>query len=254
MNDLLALTGGEIPFLEAKVNIYQPKLRQIGYIGQDNFFLGCQTLTFSKDKLVFEDKVDSSNINNFDIFMTITKDKNPSSHKSVQCVQMLLTVLFPSYDVRILPNAIALIKDGEMNQINAANYDNFQKLLIWMFCLKDIFGEGALQDYKPANKLAQKIANKLKERHKKLRQLKKQDNEGISILSRYMSILAVGEKKDLNSLREYTIFQLFDEFQRFGLKQASDMYVSAKLSGAQDIKEPENWMKDIHSNSKQEDR
>jgi hypothetical protein len=67
---------------------------------------------------------------------------------------MLLTVLFPSYDVRILPNAIALIKDGEMNQINAANYDNFQKLLIWKFCLKDIFGEGSLQDYKPANKLA----------------------------------------------------------------------------------------------------
>jgi hypothetical protein len=33
------------------------------------------------------------------------------------------------------------------------------------------------------------------------------------------------------------------------LKQESDIYVQAKMAGAKDLKEVENWMKDIHSDS-----
>jgi len=36
--------------------------------------------------------------------------------------------------------------------------------------------------------------------------------QNVTILSRYISILAVGEQKDINLLLEYTVFQLFDEF------------------------------------------
>lgn len=81
--------------------------------------------------------------------------------------------------------------------------------------------------------------------------MKKQGGEGqkVAILTRYVSILAVGEKKDMNSLLGYSVYQLFDEFQRFCLKQESDIYVQAKMAGAKDLKEVENWMKDIHSDS-----
>jgi hypothetical protein len=57
------------------------------------------------------------------------------------------------------------------------------------------------------------LAEKFKERQKKLAELKKDNkNEGqnVSILSRYISILSVGEQKDINSFMNYTVYQLFD--------------------------------------------
>lgn len=46
----------------------------------------------------------------------------------------------------------------------------------------------------------------------------------MSILSRYISILAVGERKDINDLMNYTIYQLMDEFNRFELKMRYDSW------------------------------
>ena len=43
------------------------------------------------------------------------------------------------------------------------------------------------------------------------------------------------------------VYQLFDEYQRFELKMQSDWYLQARLAGAKDLKEVEDWMKDIHS-------
>ena len=45
----------------------------------------------------------------------------------------------------------------------------------------------------------------------------------------------------------YTIYQLFDEWERFCLKMNYDAYVKAKMFGAKDLEEVENWMKDIHA-------
>jgi hypothetical protein len=59
----------------------------------------------------------------------------------------------------------------------------------------------------------------------------------------------VGEHKDINTLMNYTVYQLFDEFQRFELKLAYDMNLKARLAGAKDVKEPEDWMKDLHDGS-----
>lgn len=57
-------------------------------------------------------------------------------------------------------------------------------------------------------------------------------NQKVAILSRYISILAVGENKDMNALLNYSLYQLFDEFKRFQLKLAFDAHQSALLAGA----------------------
>ena len=46
---------------------------------------------------------------------------------------------------------------------------------------------------------------------------------------------------------DYTIYQLRDEYKRFILKQNFDVYIKAKLAGAQDLEEVDDWMEDIHS-------
>jgi hypothetical protein len=40
---------------------------------------------------------------------------------------------------------------------------------------------------------------------------------------------------------------LFDEFQRFTLYLNYDLYMRAKLAGAKDLKDIDDWMGDIHS-------
>ena len=59
--------------------------------------------------------------------------------------------------------------------------------------------------------------------------------------------MAVGEQKDLNTLMNYTIYQLFDEWERFCLKMNYDAYVKAKMFRKKNLEEVENWMKDIHA-------
>ena len=42
IDDLLLMSGEDVPFLGAKVNIHQPRLKEISLIGETNFFTGSQ--------------------------------------------------------------------------------------------------------------------------------------------------------------------------------------------------------------------
>jgi hypothetical protein len=46
MNNLLLLSGNDIPFTQAQTTIHQPKIKEIAYIGEDSFFTGCEYLNF----------------------------------------------------------------------------------------------------------------------------------------------------------------------------------------------------------------
>ena len=71
-------------------------------------------------------------------------------------------------------------------------------------------------------------------------------SEKISLLSRYASILAVGEQKDLNLLMNYTVYQIMDEFTRYQLKLNYDSWDRYRRAGATGMKDPEDWLKDIY--------
>ncbi len=93
------------------------------------------------------------------------------------------------------------------------------------------------------------MVERLKKRHAELERIKRAQspNQDIGVFNKYISILSVGLKKDKNDLANYTIYQLFDEFQRFILKEEYDTYLRVKLAGGkmENEKEIENWMKDI---------
>ena len=149
VDELLLLTGNDIPFPKAKLIIHQPHIRDIGLIEESNFFTGCHFLLIDKNQISFEDKNGLDVQTNFDIFIAAMNSRDQAPHK-------------------------------------------------------------------------------------------------VAVYSKYISILAVGLKKSMIDLSNYTIYQLRDEFKRFQLKQDFDIYIKAKLAGAQDLEEVENWMEDIH--------
>lgn len=254
IDELLLLSGNEIPFIQAQISIHQPTLKEISFIGEQVFFSGCEYLNFSKQKMSEKDKNHLDRFNNFEILMTMIKENNnPVVQKYKTAMELVLLLLFPSYKIDFLPMSIIISKMNQNNQlethsIDQNNFEKFQNIIKEIFCLKKIMHD-TTEKYNPGGPQAKALVQKFKQRQKKLAKLKSQGKKQskISVFSQYISILAVGEKKDINQLLQYTIYQLFDEFYRFRSKENFDIYVQAKMAGASGLEESENWMGDIHS-------
>lgn len=244
-NELLYQSGQDIPFLEAQLIIHNPKIKEIAVIGESSFWTGCQFLNFSRDSLKPEDKSRLSNQTDFEIFMSIMNSKDRAKYKVD--TRMVLTLLFPTYEFEFSNKEILFKKDNFKASLNNMNFEGFKEILNEMFGL----GGASKGKYNPADGMAAKLAERFKEREAKLAKLKGQNitESDISILSRYVSILSVGESKDKNELMNYTVFQLKDELERFQLKQNFDITLEAKMAGAQDIEEAKNWMGNLYDGS-----
>lgn len=234
-------TGVPIPFPLAGITVHQPTYKEISRIGETQFLQSLNFLNFSKDILSDKDKSDLSEYTDFEVFMSIMNSANDIQSRitRVGC-EMVLSLLFPDYNISLTENAILLIKEDEQQHfINEKIFDNFKSILSDMFKLK----ESKSDDYNPANAEAKRIAEKFKKRKKQLNELKKDENpQELSIYSKFISILSVGLQKDKNDLCNYTIYQLVDEFDRYQKKVQFDIYLQAKMAGAKDLEDTENWM------------
>ena len=150
---------------------------------------------------------------------------------------MVLALIFPEYSIEITEKEILFKKEEEeeAHSINNENFEQFKKIFNKMFN----FEKNIEEEYNPSGDMAQRIVEKLNKRHQILSAKKGAERKKIDVLARYLSILAVGQHKDLNSLLQYTVYQLYDEFERYRLKLDYDIYFKASLAGAKDLKEVE---------------
>lgn len=239
IDELLLLSGNDIPFYEASISIHQPRLKEIGLIGEDSFHIGSHFLVFSKNNLPVEDKVNLEDKSDFDIFMSVMNSRDKAKHKTD--AKLVLALLFPTAKIKIEKDKILLQLENFSSSINAENFDGFKHIINNIFCMEEAKGE----NFDPADALAARIAEKIK-KGKQKKQSQKGALDKVAIYSKYISILSVGLQKDMNEYMNYTIYQLRDEFKRFQLKMNFDAYIQAKLAGAQDLEEVEDWMIDIH--------
>jgi hypothetical protein len=239
VDELLLLTGNDIPFPQARVNIHQPRIKDIGLIEESNFFTGCHFLLIDKNQISFEDKSGLDIQTNFDIFIAAMNSRDQAPHKVA--AKLILALLFPEAKIKIEKDKVLLQFENFASELNKENFLDFQNVIAQMFCF-----EKESEEFNPADALAKRIAEKIKEGKQKKAEQKGESMDKVAVYSKYVSILAVGLKKSIIDLSNYTIYQLRDEFKRFQLKQDFDIYIKAKLAGAQDLEEVENWMEEIH--------
>ena len=245
LDPLLLFSGNDIPFISCGVTIHHPTIKEIAYLGEDTFFTGYQMLLISKNILSQEDKVNLETLTNFDILIAILEERNAVMQKNRNCIQMVLMLLFPEYEITFTKKAIILKKENEESSLNSNNFEEFQDILKQMFSFGDT--SGVPQDFNPDGPMAARIAEKLKKRHQTLAE--KNSNDNFDIIGRYISVLSVGLSIDIKTFMDYTIYQLFDQIKRYELKIGYDLYIQGQLAGVQDAKEPEDWMKSIHSDN-----
>ena len=242
IDPLLLQTGEDIPFSQARVTIHQPRLKEISYIGEVNFHIGSRFLLFDKNQLSSEDNLDLDNQSNFNIFMSVMNSYDTKAIHKTDAL-MVLTLLFPEAKFKIENDKILLQLENFSSSINETNFQEFQSILAQMFCLD----KEQEDEFNPEDALAKRIADKIKKGKEKALAKKKgeQNIDNVSLYGKYISILSVGLGKDKNLLKEYTVPQIRDEFERYVLKQNFDSYFKAKLAGAQDLEEVKHWMEDL---------
>lgn len=240
------ITKIDIPFPEAKLIMHQPSYKQIAYIGEENFLIGCQFLTFSKSMLKNKDKKDLEKFSDFQILMKIIQEDNIEVQKKKVCMELVLLLLFPQCSIAFSPISIIIsLKDAQGNiqhhLIDKGNFDSFKEKVQQIFCVKS-FLQQSMHQYNPGGPQAAALVQKFKKRHQKLAKMKQQsDKKSFSIFEQYILVLAVGEQKDINSLTQYSLYQLLREFRRFKVKYNFDLYFDARLAGAQNLEDVQNW-------------
>lgn len=239
---LALMCGSDIPVPECQVTIHQPSIQEISMIGEKVYFTGAQCLSLHKEMFI-EDKNLLSQINNFQIFMTILQEKKAADKK--EAVQQTLSLLFPKKQILFTPNSL-LLNEKEQSPviIDVNNFESLQEVLRHIFCVT--IGPMDQQAFNPGGDKAREIAKKLQRGRERIAAEKGSSNA--STLSQYLSILAVGLQQPIESMVNLTMFQLYDLVERYHLWIAWDLDVRSRLAGGKPDSKPDNWMKNIHTN------
>ena len=90
---LALMCGSDIPVPQCQLTIHQPKMKEISLIGEESFFTAIQCLNVNK-KMIKQDETLLTDINNFQIFMTIMTEKETVEKKEavLQLFQLILLV------------------------------------------------------------------------------------------------------------------------------------------------------------------
>lgn len=234
------MAGSDIPIPECQLTLHQPTIKEISFMGEEDFFKGVQCLCLHKTMFV-EDKDALSNINNFQIFMTMMMDKETVDKKN--SVLQLLTILFPKYKVMVTPRSLLFQGDGDSHMVDESNFEQMQEVIRTVFCANT--GPMDQQAFNPANDQAREIAQKLMRGRQRVAAQKGGSTQ--SAFSRYLSILTIGlSSMSLHELVNLTMYQMYDLLERYMLYMNWDINIRTRLAGGKPDSQPEDWMKDIH--------
>ena len=232
---LALMSGIDIPVPECQVILHQPTIKEIAFIGNEDFFIGVQTLCLYKSMFV-EDKKVLEEINNFQIFMTVMNDKECADKK--RDVIQILTLLFPGAQILFTPRSLII---GSAT-IDANNFEFLQETLRLIFCSKT--GPMDQQAFNPADDKSREIAQKLMRGRQRVAAQKGESNS--CVFTQYISILTVALRIPPQELLNCTMYQLYDLMERYSLYNAWDLDVRVRLAGGKPDSQPDNWMKNIH--------
>lgn len=237
---LALMCGTDIPVPELQTTIHQPTIKEISYIGEQEFFIGLQTLSINKNMLAKGNSVLESTTN-FQIFMTIMKEQETKDKKDA--VINLFQLVFPGSQVIFTPMSVLLNKEGQQTLIDKNNFDILQEIIKQIFCVNS--GPMDQATFNPADEKAREIAEKLMRGRQRVAEQKGETNS--SAFGRYLSILTIGlNAMPLSEAMNLTMYQMYDLVERYTLYLNWDLDIRTRLAGGKPDSKPDDWMKNIH--------
>ena len=249
IDSLTLISGIDVPIPEIGVNIHQPTIREIAYIGEKSFYEAAQTIIIQKEDFINglenitqEDKTALSQMSNFEIFLKLV-EANPLSNTKVQ---MLLSLLFPDFNSSIEERFIFLVNPKEQKNIliNDSSFEILQEVITTILCLQS---GNTKEEFNPQGDRAREIAEKIKRGRERAARLKGEKRQQSSFLSKYISGLGIGTNTlNIHNVLDLTLYQLLNQLERYGLYTQYNISIQAKMAGAKDVEDVD-WLKDIEN-------
>lgn len=249
IDSLTLISGIDVPIPEIGVNIHQPTIREIAYIGEKSFYEAAQTMIIQKEDFINgleniaqEDKIALSQMSNFEIFLKLVEANPLSSTK----VQMLLSLLFPDFNSSIEERFIYLVNPKEQKSIliNDGTFEILQEVITTILCLQS---GNTKEEFNPQGDRAREIAEKIKRGRERAARLKGEKKQPSNFLSKYISGLGIGTNTlNIHNVLDLTLYQLLNQLERYGLYTQYNISIQAKMAGAKDVEDVD-WLKDIEN-------
>ena len=249
IDSLTLISGIDVPIPEIGVNIHQPTIRVIAYIGEKSFYEAAQTMIIQKEDFINglenitqEDKIALSQMSNFEIFLKLVEANPLSSTK----VQMLLSLLFPDFNSSIEERFIYLVNPKEQKSIliNDSTFEILQEVITTILCLQS---GNTKEEFNPQGDRAREIAEKIKRGRERAARLKGEKKQQSSFLSKYIAGLGIGTNTlNIHNVLDLTLYQLLNQLERYGLYTQYNISIQAKMAGAKDVEDVD-WLKDIEN-------
>lgn len=249
IDSLTLISGIDVPIPEIGVNIHQPTIREIAYIGEKSFYEAAQTMIIQKEDFINgleniaqEDKIALSQMSNFEIFLKLVEANPLSSTK----VQMLLSLLFPDFNSSIEERFIYLVNPKEQKSIliNDSTFEILQEVITTILCLQS---GNTKEEFNPQGDRAREIAEKIKRGRERAARLKGEKKQQSNFLSKYISGLGIGTNTlNIHNVLDLTLYQLLNQLERYGLYTQYNISIQAKMAGAKDVEDVD-WLKDIEN-------
>lgn len=243
----LYLSGGQVAIPECGIFITPPTAKQIAQYGEDKFFNAMSLATKLEDiaSEVKQGNPGLSRYDNFQILMIIL-------HEQEELEEIFISffgLICPHFTISFGDKSIDFTAEGSEyvnGRIHTYNYQAIKTVLSELFLPQEVGSE----EYNPANEAAAKIAEKLRKAKEQIKNARKSDkDDNTSIIALYISTLAVGMCMNINELYSYTLFQIYDVYNRYWLKSKYDMYMKISTTPMMDtsqMEEPRQWAQNLY--------
>lgn len=236
VDELQIITGVDIPVPELGITVRQPRVREIAMLGEQQYFVALSVFKLSKEQL----QIPSEEVTNWMIFQESLNQKIEGIDNTRDLLANFLQ-LFVTTQITITPRALVVsIGDTEVN-IEQEQFDTFQQIV------GAVGGASLLtpseEEFKPRNKRAAEIAEKMKKARKRLaaaQSTPNQKREGF--LARYIRAVGVATANSLAQVNDMTLLQLNSIMQTYLAKESYDLEIQSRLAGAKGDDKLVHWI------------
>lgn len=245
---LTLMVGTNVVIEGTPVKIHQPTISEIALIGEERFFYSLNSFMINIDKIkkTLEEKTEDKevakelikNINEYIVLLQYLQ----TDEILVQDFELLCNLLFIDYKIQLLQGNLIMksLNSGLQDiQFDLEFFLKLKDVVKEIFKLNKITENSSLN---PKGKLAEKIASKMQKTRAKIEKMN--GPRKVDILSHYISILSIGTNAlNISTIKDLTIYQLYDQLERFNLYSQYQSSTQAAMAGAKvDIVD---WLKKI---------
>lgn len=234
VDELQIISGVDIPVDPLGLTLHQPRVREIAMLGEQNYFVALSIFKMTKENL----RIDTPEVNNWMVLQESLKQQIDGIKNVRVLISNFLQLFFLS-KATLGPRSIILDSEDGLVNIEPEQFHILQEVI------SEVGGASLLvpaeEQFKPLNKRAAEIAEKMKKARKRLAaQQPKPKSQGF--LGRYARAVATVTANSLEEVNDMTLLQLNELMQTYLAWEAYDLEIKSRLAGAKGDDKLVHWI------------